>query len=57
MKKRYLATATSMAIMCSYKDRWAATVGELLKCSTEPTYASTKYAVAMIKEEMTVSHH
>ena len=42
--------------MCSYKDTWAAAVGELLKYSREPkpTYASARYAVAVIKEEMTV---
>ena len=43
--------------MCSYKDRWAAAVAELLKCSREPTYVSARYAVAVIKEGMTVSHH
>ena len=42
--------------MCSYKDRWAVAVGELLKCSRELTNASTRYAVALIKEGMTISH-
>ena len=46
-----------VAIMCSYKSRWAAAVGELLKCSGEPTNASARYAVAVIKEGMTISHH
>ena len=42
--------------MCSYKDRWAVAVGELLKCSRELTNASTRYAVPLIKEGMTISH-
>ena len=37
----------------AYKDRWAAAVGELLMCSREPTNASARYAVAVIKKETT----
>ena len=39
-EKEVLSEATCVAIMCSYKDRWAAAVGELLKCSREPTNSS-----------------
>ena len=39
--------------MCGYKERWAAAVEELLKCSREPTNVSARYAVAMINEGMT----
>ena len=39
-----------------YKDRWAAAVGELLTCSREPTDASVRYAVAVIKEGTTTGH-
>ena len=42
--------------MCSYKDRWAAAVGELLKWSSEPTNVSVRYAMALIKEGMTINH-
>ena len=31
-------------------------VGEMLQCSREPTNVSTRYAVAVIKEGMTISH-
>ena len=34
------SSATYTAIMCSYKDRWAAAVGELLMCSRERTNPS-----------------
>ena len=30
--------------------KWVAAVGELSMCSSEPTNASVRYAVAMIKE-------
>ena len=43
-----------MAIMCSYKERWAVAVGELLKHCREPTNTSARYAVAVIKEGMTI---
>ena len=39
-----------------YNDRWAATVGELLTCSREPTNASVRYAVGVIKEGTTIGH-
>ena len=42
--------------MCSYKDKWAAAVGELLKFSIEPTNVSARYAVDVIKEGLTISH-
>ena len=45
-----------MAIRCSYKDRRAVAVGELLKCFKEPTNVSTRYAAAVIKKGMTISH-
>ena len=43
--------------VCSYKNRWAAAVSELLKCSRQPTNTTARYAVAVIKEGMTISHH
>ena len=55
-QKEVLSSATCVAIMCSYKDRWAAAVGELLKCFREATNTSARYAVAVIKEGMTISH-
>ena len=39
-----------------YKDRWAASVGELLTCSREPTNASDRYAVAVVKDGSTIGH-
>ena len=45
-EKEVLSFAPCMAIRCSYKDRWAAAVGELLKRSRKPTYASARHAVA-----------
>ena len=39
-----------------YKDRWAAAVGELLMSSMEPTNASSRYTVAVIKDETTIGH-
>ena len=38
------------------KDRWAATVGELLTYSREPTNASIRYAVAAIKKGTIIGH-
>ena len=38
------------------KDGWAAAVGELLTCSREPTNASDRYAVAVIKDGTTIGH-
>ena len=37
-----------------YKDRWAVAVGVLLTCSSEPTNASIRYTVAVIKEGTTI---
>ena len=56
-EKEVLSSATCMAIMCSYRTRWVTAVGELLKCSREPTNASARYTVVVIKEGMTISHH
>ena len=42
--------------MFSSKNRWEAGFGELLKCSRWPTNTSARYAVAVIKEGMTISH-
>ena len=39
-----------------YKDIWAAAVGERLTCSREPSNASDRYAVAVIKDRMTIGH-
>ena len=39
-----------------YKDRWAVAVGELLTCFREPTNASDRYAVAVIKDRTTIGH-
>ena len=39
-----------------YKDIWAAAVEELLTCSREPTNASDRYAVAVIKGGTTIGH-
>ena len=50
-EKEVLSYAMCVAIMCSYKDRRAAAVGELLKCSKKPTNTSARYAVAVIKEK------
>ena len=49
--------STCMAIMCSYNDTWAVAVGELLKWSRKPTSVSSRYAVVVIKEGMTIGHH
>ena len=39
-----------------HKNRWAVAVGELLTCSREPTNASVRYAVAVIKEGTIIGH-
>lgn len=39
-----------------YKDKWAATLGEDLECTREPTNASDRYAVAVIKGGNVVGH-
>ena len=44
-------------MMCSYNDRQAAPVGEVLKHYRDPTYVSARYAVAVIKEGTTICHH
>ena len=39
-----------------YKNRWEAAVGELLMSSREPTNASFRYVVAVIKEGTIICH-
>ena len=45
--------------MCGYhvyKERWAAAVGELSTRSREPTNASARYTVTVIKDETTIGY-
>ena len=58
---RYVSTTSAeievvSCMLCyhAYKDRWAAAVEELLTFSREPTNASVRYAVAVMKEGTTI---
>ena len=39
-----------------YKDVWAATVGEVLACRREPSNASDRYAIAVLKRGSIIGH-
>ena len=39
-----------------YKDIWAAAVGEVLACRREPSNASDRYAIAVLKHGTIIGH-
>ena len=39
-----------------YSEIWKAVLGETLSCQREPTNVSDRYAVAVLKDDITVGH-